>query len=505
MDLLSNIQAGFEAALTPQNILFVLIGVVLGTVIGLLPGLGSATGVAILLPLTLSLEPLTGLIMLAGIYYGSQYGGSITAILINTPGDSSQVVTALDGYPMAQRGRAGPAIAIAAISSFVAGTITIPILMIMAPTLGVFALRFGPPEEFALALFGLVAIAGLSGGSVARSMAMAALGVLCASVGLDPQTGVQRYVFGEMNLLTGLDMIAVIIGVFALGQVLIQLGHGHEKAEPTRIRGLWPSREELRRSIGPTGRSSLLGFGLGVLPGAGATVASFMSYGMERRLSRRKEEFGKGAIEGVAGPEAANNAAVNGSFVPTLTLGIPGSATTAILLGALLVYGVQPGPFFMKEHADLAWGLMASFYIGNVALLILNLPLAPVFAQLLKIRYIYLYPVILIVSILGSYATTNNAYSMSVTLAFAGLALLLAIGDYPVAPLILGLVLGKIMEPALSQTSRMAGGDLTILLHRPISATLMIATAVVAVAPFAMTLIRKRFRAATRLEEDTDA
>lgn len=489
--MLEPIQQGFADAFTPTNIVFVLLGVLLGTIIGLLPGLGSATGVAILLPVTLSQEPLTALIMLAGIYYGSQFGASITAILINTPGDAASAVVTLDGYALARRGRAGAAIAISAISSFAAGTLTIPLLMIFLPFLSSFALRFGAPEQFALALFALAAVAGLAGGRPARSLAMTALGLICATVGLDPASGLQRFTFNIADLAVGLDLVAVIIGLFALSEVAAQAGQARAASGIARIHGLWPVRQDLRAAAGPIGRGSVLGFFIGALPGAGATVASFMSYGMERRISRTKERFGKGAIEGIAGPEAANNSAVNGAFAPLLTLGVPGSATTAVLLGAFLIFGITPGPLFMTSHPDIAWGLIASFYLGNIALLVLNLPMAPVFAQILRIPYYYLYPLIVAIGVLGAYATANNPFHMWTTVAFGLVGYGLLKAGYPLMPVILGLVLGQIMEPALTRTSQMSGGNLLIFLERPISAAFIVASVLVLVVPWLWGMARR--------------
>lgn len=491
MEILQLIADGFAAAFSPTNVLFVLLGVALGTAIGLLPGLGSVTGVALLLPLTLSLEPLTGLIMLAGLYYGAQYGGSITSILISTPGEPSQVMTTLDGYELARQGRPGPALLIAAIASWIAGTVTIPLLMTLAPVLGHFALGFGPPEQFALMFFGLVSVGGMVGGNRAKGLAMAAAGVVLSTIGLDPQTAVSRYTFGSTDLLTGIQFVPVVIGLFAIGELLTQIGVGGAQTVRMRFRDMLLTRDDWRRSRLPIVRSSLLGFFLGILPGAGATVASFFGYDLERRLSKRQEKFGKGAIEGVAAPEAANNSAVNGAFVPTLTLGIPGSATTAVILGALLLYGIQPGPFFLAEQPELAWGLMASFYLGNLALLVLNAPLAPAFAMLLRIRYSLLYPGILLVSLLGAYSATNSMFAVWITAAFGILGFLLYRSSYPAAPLILGLILGGLMEKALRQTANLEAGGVTIFFHRPIALVFLSLAAAIIVIPTAVRFLRR--------------
>ncbi|MGH2820694.1 MAG: tripartite tricarboxylate transporter permease, partial [Actinomycetota bacterium] len=382
MDLLSNLMTGFSTALSPENLLYCFVGVVLGTIVGLLPGLGSPTGVALLLPLTLSLEPVTALIMLAGIYYGSQYGGTISSVLMSTPGEPATVVTTFDGYQLARQGRGGPALAVAALASFIAGTVSIVFLMTAAPLLAGFALRFGPPETFALVMLGLAGVVGFTGSSRAKGLAMAAFGLALSTVGLDVQTGIPRFSLGIIELLGGIDFLPVAIGLFAIAEVMTQINEGSLEPIRTRFKDMFMTRDDWRRSRLPILRSGLLGFFVGVLPGAGTTIASFFSYDVERRFAKNKEEFGKGAIEGVAGPEAANNAGANGAFVPLLTLGIPGSGTTAVLLGAFILFGIQPGPLLFSEHADLVWGLLASFYIGNVLLLVLNFPLAPVFASM---------------------------------------------------------------------------------------------------------------------------
>jgi putative tricarboxylic transport membrane protein len=498
MELLSDIASGFQTALLPVNLLFSFIGVLLGTIIGLLPGLGSATGVAILLPLTFTLEPVTALIMLAGIYYGTQYGATISSVLISTPGDSATVVTTLDGYQLARQGRAGPALAIAAIASFVAGTISTVLLMTLAPIFARFALRFGPPETFALVVLGLASLVGFAGSSRAKGLAMAALGVAIATVGIDPQTGIARFTFGQVELLGGIGFLQVVIGLFAVAEVMTQVRTGGGEPIRTSFRDMLPTWGDWRRTRMAMLRGGFLGFILGVLPGAGATLASFFSYDVERRFSKHPEEFGKGAIEGVAGPEAANNAAVNGAFVPTLTLGIPGSGTTAVLLGAFLLFGVQPGPRLIDEQPQLVWGLIASFYIGNVMLLLLNLPLAPVFASLLRLHYGLLYPLILLVSFVGAYSIENRMWGVWLAFFFGVVGYFMKRYDYPAAPVILGLVLGSLMERTLVQTSSMGGGDLSIFLRRPIALVLFAFAALVILGPYlvrgAQSLARMRKR-----------
>jgi putative tricarboxylic transport membrane protein len=479
-----NVLAGFATALTLHNVLFCLIGVVLGTIIGLLPGLGSATGVALLMPLTLGMEPVTALIMLAGLYYGTQYGGTISSILVSTPGEASTVVTTFDGYQMARRGRAGQALAIAAIGSFIAGTITIVLLMTAAPMFARYAVKFGPPEMVALVMLGLAGVVGFAQGSaVFKGLVMGLLGIAISTVGLDPQSGVPRFTFGSAELLGGIGFVAVVIGVFALSEVMEQTRLERMAPIRTRLRDLLLSKDDLRRSAGPITRGTFVGFFLGILPGSGATIASFVAYDLEKRVSKRKEQFGKGAIEGVAGPESANNAAVNGSFVPTLALGIPGSGTTAVLLGAFILFGIQPGPLLMEKEAPLVWGLLASFYVGNVLLLILNLPMAPLFASMLRLRYSLLYPVIIVASLLGAYAIEQRMWGAWLAVAAALPGFFMAKYGFPPAPLILGLILGPMLEANLNRTSSMGSGDWTIFLHRPIALIIFAVSAAILILP----------------------
>ena len=487
MHIFDQVALGFSTAFTLHNLLYCLLGVLIGTVIGMLPGLGSATGVALLLPLTLTLEPVTALIMLAGIYYGCQYGSSISSVLIATPGDSASAVVTFDGYPLARAGRAGQALATSAIASFVSGTLTIIPLMALAPLFASVALHFGPPEMFALMLLGMASVVGFDAQSRAKGLTMAALGCALAMIGIDAQSGIARFTFGQIALTGGIGFLAVVIGVFAIAEVMGQVGKGGAAPIRTRIRDMMISRAELRQIRGSIGRGGVAGFLLGVLPGAGATLASFFAYDIERRASKHPERFGKGMLQGVAGPEAANNAAANASFVPTLTLGIPGSGTTAVLLGAFLIFGLQPGPLFLSQQPKLAWGLMASFYIGNVFLVLLNLPLAPVFASILRLRYSLLYPLILLLSFVGAYAIENRMWGVGLTLAFGAFGYLMKKYGFPAAPLILGLILGGLMEKSLVQTSDMAGGDLGIFLHRPIALVLF---AVALLVLFGSTLLK---------------
>ncbi|MGP4016077.1 tripartite tricarboxylate transporter permease [Saccharopolyspora sp. 5N708] len=502
--MIDNLLLGLSTALTPTNLLWCFVGVVLGTVIGLLPGLGSSTGVAILIPLTLTVEPVTALIMLAGIYYGSQYGGTITSVLLSTPGEAASVVTTLDGYQMARQGRAGAALAIAAIGSFAAAILSLILLAALAPPFAAFALRFGPPENLAVMVLALVTMVVLSTGSKLRAAAMACAGVLLACVGIDAGTGEARYTFGNINLLSGIPYIEVVIGLFAVGEVLYQIRVGAATPIRARFRDLVIRRRDIRDSAGAIGRGSVIGFLLGTLPGAGSTLASFLAYGLEKRLSRNAAQFGHGAIQGVAAPESANNAAANANFIPTLTLGIPGGATTAVLLGALTIYGVQPGPLLFAEQPELVWGLLVSFFIGNVILLVLNLPLAPVFAQLLRIPYAYLYPLILFTSFVGAYAIDNNFFSVWLVLIFGIIGYGMKRFDLPMAPLVVGVVIGALFEKALVQSSALLDGNLWLVLTKPI-AVVILALALVLLAGPVLTrrvrALRKATPEASRTEE----
>ena len=489
--MLDNLLLGISTALTPVNLLWCLVGVVLGTVIGLLPGMGSSTGVAILIPLTLTVEPVTALIMLAGIYYGSQYGGTITSVLLSTPGEAASVVTTLDGYRMARQGRAGAALAIAAIGSFAAAILSLVALAALAPPFAEFALRFGPAENLAVMVLALVTMVAFSTGSKLRAGAMACAGVLLACVGVDAGTGEARYTFGNINLLSGIPYVEVVIGLFAVGEVLYQIRVGAARPIRAGFRDLRIRRADLRDSAGAIGRGSVIGFLLGCLPGAGSTLASFIAYGVEKRVSKNSAQFDHGAIQGVAAPESANNAAANANFVPTLTLGIPGGATTAVLLGALTVYGLQPGPLLFAEQPELVWGLLVSFFIGNVILLVLNLPLAPLFAQLLRIPYGYLYPIILCTSFVGAYAIDNNVFSVWLVLVFGVVGYGMKRFGLPMAALVVGVVIGALFEKALVQTSAIEDGNLWMVFTRPIAVTILVLAAALVAGPGLVRRLRR--------------
>src|SRR6266849_5755529 len=424
--LFHNLGIGFAVALTFQNIFYCLMGCLLGTLIGVLPGIGPVATIAMLLPVTFTLNPTSALIMLAGIYYGAQYGGSTTAILVNIPGESSSVVTCLDGYQMARQGRAGPALGIAAIGSFIAGTLSVLGIMLLAPPLTKAALRFGPPEIFALLLLGFTMVTYLTAGSKLKAVAMALLGMLLGTIGLDPITASPRFTYGTLTLADGLGLVPIIMGLFGVSEVLLNIEKGVEQEVfDTRIKGLLPTREDWRRSAGPIARGSVLGFFLGILPGIGAIIPTFISYALERRLSKHPERFGTGMIEGVAAPEAANNAATGGSMIPLLTLGIAPNVVMAVLLSAFLIHGVQPGPLLIREHPEIFWGVIASMYVGNVMLLVLNLPLIGLWVQLLRVPYGILFPLILMFCVIGVYSESGNVWDIVVMLAFGGLGYLM--------------------------------------------------------------------------------
>jgi putative tricarboxylic transport membrane protein len=476
MEIIAGLANGFAVALEPANLFWCFVGVFLGTVVGILPGLGPPATVAMLLPLTFNMNPAGAIIMMAGIYYGAKYGGSTTSILLNVPGESASVVTCLDGYQMARKGRAGAALGIAAIASFVAGTVGVLGLMLVAPPLAKFALSFSSPEYFGLMALGLAMVVLLAGRSMVKALLAALVGLWIGSAGTDLFTTTSRFTFGQMELLSGIDFVVVAIGIFALGEVLSNI-ESREEAQllpaPKGLKNLLPTVQDLKDCRFAFFNGSVLGFLVGVLPGAGSTIASFLSYGVEKAVSRRPEQFGTGVIEGVAAPEGANNSETGGALVPLLTLGIPGSGTTAILLAALVLWGFKPGPLFIPENPALFWGLVASMYIGNVMLLVLNLPLVPLFAQVLKTPAYILYPLILGVSMVGVFSVSGSTFDLALLMAFGLLGYLMRKLDYPSAPLILSLALGAGMERALRQSLMMSEGSVSILVSRPMSAVML--------------------------------
>src|SRR5688572_23729835 len=474
METLAWIGHGFAVALAPQNLLFCFLGVLMGTLIGVLPGIGPVSGVAILLPIVFTLEPTAAMIMLAGIYYGSMYGGSTTSILINTPGESASVMTCLDGYAMARAGRAGVALGMSALASFVAGTISVVGLMLLAPPLAEFALRFGPAEYFALKVLGLTMLTRLAGKSLIKGLMMGMFGLALGTIGLDPMTGVARFTGGRVEFLDGVGFVSVAMGLFALGEIFSNAEESlSREVFKTDLKGLWPSAQDWLAVRWTLVRATIIGFFVGVLPGAGATVASFMAYVAEKKASRHPDKFGTGVIEGVAAPEAANNAATGGALVPLLTLGIPSSATTAILLGALLILNVRPGPLMIAERPEFFWAVVTSMYVGNVMLLILNLPLVGLWASLLRIPYTILLPLILLFTLIGAFAINNNVWDIWIMLLFGVIGYLMRKFDYPAAPVVLALVLGPMMETNFRRTLAISQGDYTVFLTHPISAFLL--------------------------------
>ncbi len=475
MELLNNLALGFSAVLQPANLFACLIGVLIGTLVGVLPGLGPAAAISLLLPTTFKLSPLTGIIVLAGIYYGAMYGGSTTSILVNIPGESATVVTCLDGYQMARRGRAGPALGIAAFGSFIAGTFSIVALMLVAPPLARMALKFGPPEYFSLMLLGLMLLSYLSSGSMAKAWMMAALGIFLGTIGQDRMVGSLRFTYNLDVLMDGVGLVPVVMGLFGISEVLLNIEQSvSREIFKTRISNLLPSLQDWRESILPIVRGSVLGFLLGILPGGGAIISSFASYALEKKLSKHPEEFGAGAIAGVAGPESANNAATGGAFVPLLTMGIPSNAVMALLMGALLVHGVRPGPFFVNQFPELFWGVITSMYIGNVMLLVLNLPLIGMWVKILKVPYPLLFPLIILFCLIGVFSLNNLVSDIYVMVIFGLLGFLMKKFRYDGAPLILALVLSPLFEDAFRQSLLMADGSFLIFFKRPISLGLMV-------------------------------
>ncbi|HKU46249.1 MAG TPA: tripartite tricarboxylate transporter permease [Burkholderiales bacterium] len=481
MELLAQLAQGFAAAATPMNLLMCLLGVVLGQVIGVLPGIGPSAAIALLLPITYGASPTAAIIMFAGLYYGAQYGGTLTSVLINVPGESTSVMTTLDGYQMALQGRGGVALGIAAIGSFIAGIIGTVGLMLLAPPLAKVALAFGPPEYCMLVLLGLTALAAV-GGSVLKGLATGVAGMLLGTIGIDPQVGVPRFDFGQLWLLDGVDFIILAVALFGVGEVLASCGMA--SANPIlNVGRVLPTREEWRQARMAILRGSGIGFLIGVLPGAGATIASFVGYIAEKKLARDPSRFGKGAIEGVAGPESANNAASAGAMVPMFALGVPGSNTTAVMLAALIMFGLRPGPDMFTTNAALVWAVIASMFIGNLILLVMNLPLAGLFARLLQIRYSWIYPPILAICLTGVIAHANNVEDAWLMLGFGVLGWLMKRYDWSAAPMILGLVLGPIFENSLRQSLTLSHGSGGIFLSRPVSAVLLAITALVLTYP----------------------
>jgi len=476
METLQNLLFGLSVANDPMNLLYCLVGVLFGTLVGALPGLGPAAGIAVLLPLTFGANPISGIIMLTGIYYGAMYGGSITSILINTPGDSAAVMTTLDGYPLAKKGKAAQALGMAAFASIIGGTISVIAFMYLAPALAVFAVRFGPPEYFSLMVLGLTTIAGMTGKYPSKGFISALVGLFFATVGLDLMQGIPRFTFGSMHLYEGLDFIPVAMGLFGIAEILTcgteECAIKIEKKDVT-WRKLLPSKKDWKFSLPHIFRGTGIGFFIGMLPGAGATIASFISYGVAKKTSKRSEEFGTGVIEGVAAPESANNAASIGALVPMLTLGVPGSGSTAIMLGALMMFGLRPGPMLFENNPDFVWGLIGSMYIGNIFLLILAILAVPLFIKILNVPRPILNATVMSFILIGSYSLNNSMFDVGLTIGFGALGFFMKKMDYPAAPMVLALVLGILLETSLRQSMIISGGNPMIFFMRPVSGSIL--------------------------------
>lgn len=471
--------SGFAVAVTWQNLLYCLIGVTVGQLVGVLPGIGPTTATALLIPLTYGMSPVSAIIMLSGIYYGGMYGGTITSVLINTPGEAASVITCLDGHEMAKQGRAGVALGVSAIGSFIGGIASIVGLVLIGPPLAEFALRFGPTEMFSLMLFGLTMVVGLMGASIVRGLVAMFIGLILSSIGMDPVSGMLRFTFGQPFLIDGLDLVTIAMGLFGLSEIFLGMENLTAVGKPEKLSSLWPKKEELRATGGAILRGTGLGFFIGLIPGTSSAIPALLSYSMEKGLSKTPGKFGKGAIEGVAGPETANNSYCGGAMIPLLTLGIPSSPTIAILLGAFIMHGLTPGPILFTQDPTFVWGVIASMFIGNALLLIMNLPLAGWWARIALIPAKLLYPIVLIVSILGAYTVSNDLWDVGVMLVFGVIGYVMKKIDIPMAPIVLTYVLGDMMEKALLQSVKMNNGSLIGLVQSPISLAMLILAAIV--------------------------
>ncbi len=493
MELLANLSIGLETAFTINNLLFCLIGVFLGTAIGVLPGLGPTATIAMLLPITFGLPPVSSLIMLSGIYYGAQYGGSTTAILVNLPGESSSVVTALDGYQMARQGKAGKALATAAIGSFVAGTFATVLLALFAPPLADIALQFGAAEYFSLMVVGLVASVVLASGSLLQAFGMIVLGLLMGMAGTDVNSGMERYTFDTPYMAEGVNFVILAMGMFGLGEIIKNLEEEHlRSAMVSKVQGLLPNKDDLKRMAWPIVRGTGLGSLLGILPGGGAMLASFASYSIEKKISKTPEQFGKGAIEGVAGPESANNAGAQTSFIPLLTLGIPSNPVMALMIGAMIIQGITPGPAVMTEQPALFWGIIVSMWIGNLFLVVLNLPLIGIWVKMISVPYHFLYPMILVFCCIGVFSLGNKLFDVYLLAGFGVLGYIFSKLKCEPAPLLLGFILGPMMEEYLRRALLLSRGDFSVLVTRPISATMLAIAAIALIVVFMPSIRKKR-------------
>jgi putative tricarboxylic transport membrane protein len=493
MEILSNLALGFDTALTLSNLLYCLIGVFLGTAIGVLPGLGPVATIAMLLPATFSLPPISSLIMLAGIYYGAQYGGSTTAILVNLPGESSSVVTALDGHQMAKNGHAGKALATAAIGSFFAGTVATILLALFAPPLAELALNFGPAEYFSLMILGLVASVVLAHGSLLRAIGMIVLGLLLGLVGTDVNSGTPRYTFDLPQLADGINFVVVAMGMFGLGEIISNLEHEENRSlVMKKVTGLMPTKDDLKRIVAPILRGTALGSVLGILPGGGAMLASFVSYSIEKKVSKNSANFGKGAIEGVAAPESANNAGAQTSFIPILTLGIPSNPVMALMIGAMIIQGIQPGPAVVTEQPALFWGIIASMWIGNFFLIVLNLPMIGLWVRMILVPYHFLFPGILVFCAIGVFSLNNSEFDVYLMAGFGLFGYICSKLEMEPAPMLLGFIIGPMMEEYLRRALLLSRSDPMVFLQRPISATMLVLAALAMMVVLSPNLRKKR-------------
>lgn len=493
MELLGYLQIGFSTAFEPSNLFYCFIGVLIGTLVGVLPGLGPVGAMSLLFPITFRASPEAAIIMLSGIYYGAMYGGSTTSILVNIPGEAASVVTCLDGYQMARQGRAGQALGISALGSFIGGTLSLLGLMLLAPPLSRFALRFGPAEYFSLMVLGLTLLTYLAHGSTLKAMIMAVFGLVLGLIGLDSISGLPRLTLGRLELLDGLGLVPILIGLFGVSEILVNLEERVvREIYETKIKGILPTLEDWARSAWPIVRGSVIGFFLGILPGGGVIISSFASYGIEKRISKHPERFGKGAIEGIAGPETANNAATGGAFIPLMTLGIPSNVVMALLFGAFMIHGICPGPLLMQDHPSIFWGVIVSMYIGNLMLLILNLPLIGMWIQVLKVPYKILFPIILLLCIIGSYTVNNRVFDIYLMLIFSVFGYLMRKFGYEGAPLIFAFVLGPLFENNLRKSLIISQGDFSIFFTRPLSLACLVIALVVVLSPLVPRLVKHR-------------
>ncbi len=495
---------GFAVVAEPKNMLYCLVGVLIGMVIGVLPGLGPAATIAILLPITYGIDPVSAIIMLAGIYYGAQYGGTITSVLLRLPGEASSVVTVFDGFALAKQGRAGTALGIAAIGSFVGATISIIGLTLLAPVVASIALDFGPPEYAALALLGVLLVATIGSGNKLKALIAGAVGLLLATVGRDNFSGASRFTFESLQLADGIDFVVVAMGLFGVGEILYNLEQRHGKPHiPAKVGNVWPSRKDLRQSSGAIGRGSVIGFVLGVLPGGGAVLSSIVAYAVEKRRSKTPERFGRGAVEGVAAPETANNAAATSSFIPLLTIGLPANATLAMLFGALLILGVTPGPQLVNEHPDIFWGVINSMYIGNLLLLILSIPLVGLFVRILRIRPAILAPITALITLLGVYTINNSTFDIFLMIAFGVVGYLMKKAGFDPGPMVLAFVLGSIIEASTRRSLLIFDGDPTGFFTRPLSGTILAIFVLLLLLPAIRYGLKRRANRSTTESADT--